>query len=189
MEVVSVPRSHPEWNYRSGTDNGLETLPLRTAEGKPSELKLRSGTDHDLETLPFRTAEDKPKLQVFNRGVGHGLWQSAFDRLPGEVRNELIVSPDIGLDTVTKLFEEASAKQKLYRNHEIKIEGINGNRVSLRQILTNTMSSISKFLEILDLTAQVDPVHVGLPWAAFRLLFTVSQSHGRHEQMFNFRII
>ena len=35
------------------------------------------------------------------------------------------------------------------------------------------VNSVSKFVQVGDIVAQIDPVHVGLPWAGVRLVLQV----------------
>lgn len=50
----------------------------------------------------------------------------------------------------------------------------NGETIKLRDIADKIAHWINAFKEIGDAVAQLDPLHVALPWAAFRFLLEVS---------------
>jgi ankyrin repeat domain-containing protein 50 len=60
-----------------------------------------------------------------------------------------------------------------------------GQRYSLSDIYSNTISWLNKFKDIGDVATQYDPVHAALPWAATRLIprFVVAYKENTDEAM------
>ena len=46
--------------------------------------------------------------------------------------------------------------------------------VAIRTFFGQIASSVQKFVSVGDVLAQVDPIHVGLPWAGVRMILLVS---------------
>jgi len=51
----------------------------------------------------------------------------------------------------------------------------NGKVVVLRDVCDRVFNVVSKFMEFGPVIAQIDPIHVGLPWAALYSLLKVSK--------------
>ncbi|KAJ8063425.1 hypothetical protein OCU04_008644 [Sclerotinia nivalis] len=79
---------------------------------------------------------------------------------------------DIILDDVYKLAKE---KQNTCENKRWKFS-YGKHRVVLRDVAEKVTSRLGRFTQIGDIIANVDPLHVGLPWAGIRLLLQVVTS-------------
>ncbi|KAM0168541.1 hypothetical protein ACHAPF_010881 [Botrytis cinerea] len=82
---------------------------------------------------------------------------------------------NIVLDDVYKLAKE---KQRTCENKRWKFS-YGKHRVVLRDVAEKVTSRLGRLTQIGDIIANVDPIHVGLPWAGIRLLLQVvtSDSH------------
>lgn len=76
---------------------------------------------------------------------------------------------DKTLDDVYKLAKE---KQNTCENKRWKFS-YGKHRVVLRDVAEKVTSRLGRFTQIGDIIANVDPLHVGLPWAGIRLLLQV----------------
>ena len=52
---------------------------------------------------------------------------------------------------------------------------IAGRTIILKEVADKVVHWLSQFTEVGDAVANVDPIHVGLPWAGIRLLLQVAR--------------
>lgn len=74
--------------------------------------------------------------------------------------------PECGPNSVKGL-----AKEKM--EQEIKDKKLDDET---RRFIERTVSVLKKFLEVGDVAVNFDPVHVALPWAAFRFILILSST-------------
>lgn len=79
-------------------------------------------------------------------------------------------SPHLQLcDQILRLAKQQEAKSREEAWH---IPGTND--VEVRTFLGQIGESVQKFIGVGDVLAQIDPIHVGVPWAGIRMLLQVS---------------
>lgn len=74
------------------------------------------------------------------------------------------------------MLKEIEAKRDLAARKRWKFKKPNGDVVVVRDVLEKTARWINRFKETGDVIAQYDPVHLSLPWAAFRFLLQTTVS-------------
>jgi len=74
------------------------------------------------------------------------------------------------------VLKEIEAKRELAVRKRWKFKKPNGDVVVVRDVLEKTAWWINRFKETGDFIVQYDPVHLSLPWAAFRFLLQTAVS-------------
>ena len=74
------------------------------------------------------------------------------------------------------VLKEVEAKRDLALRKRWKFKKPNGEMVIVRDVLEKTAKWINRFKDTGDVAAQFDPVHLSLPWAAFRFLLQTAVS-------------
>jgi hypothetical protein len=86
---------------------------------------------------------------------------------------DLILSPSESVDAVLKsVINLAEDKQKICESKRWVIQW-RGKTVELHKKAESVVKWLDRFKEVGDIIANVDPVHVGLPWAGVRFLLEV----------------
>lgn len=148
--------------------------------------------------IPRVLSEESPpgpssNIQPKNRS--RGLWDDALDEattsaVPSEVEEAIQkihevesaddtphvnghttrASPQLRLcDQVLSLAKEEEIK---YRKDTWRSPG--AGEVSVRAFFAQIASAVQRFVSVGDILAQIDPVHVGIPWAGVRMILLVS---------------
>lgn len=74
------------------------------------------------------------------------------------------------------MLKEIEAKRDLAIRKKWKFKKSNGDVIVVRDVLEKISRWIYRFKETGDVIAQYDPVHLSLPWAAFRFLLQIAVS-------------
>lgn len=75
------------------------------------------------------------------------------------------------LDEVLK---EAQAKRDSALRERWRFKKKDGSVIILRDVFEKVVHWVSKYAQAVDVVANADPIHVGLPWAVVRFLLQVS---------------
>ncbi len=127
-----------------------------------------------------------------------GLWKNAFDVLSSSssdrdlkeftsvVRRDLeqhstivvgVEDPDHEVSPELQICRDvlhvAKAQQAQHKEQQWSLSQT--RKVNIGQVYGQVATYVQKFVGVGDSIAQIDPVHFGLPWAAVRLILTVSR--------------
>ena len=105
-------------------------------------------------------------------------WQTAFEQLSQKDRTELGVADStkrLNLPSILATINEK--KEQCEKKQWVLYVKKTGDKVKLREILSNIAESIDKFKEVGDVAVQYDPAHAALPWAAVRFILQVESQH------------
>lgn len=148
---------------------------------KPSKRdRLRSLLGRSRSPLPSRAGATLSRTSSPNPTYTRHASSILADALEALAHNErdtireLLPSTAIGVDTV---FDEVhSCATELERRSTMKRWGwtYKGRQVYLCDQMDKTLQFLDKFKSLGDAIANVDPVHVGLPWAGIRTILEVS---------------
>ena len=120
----------------------------------------------------YRLTEIYPQIPVSSP------WQTAFEQLSQKDRTELGVADGtkrLNLPSILATINEK--KEQCEKKQWVLYVKKNGDKVKLREILSNIAESIDKFKEVGDVAVQYDPAHAALPWAAVRFILQVESQH------------
>lgn len=85
--------------------------------------------------------------------------------------SDLEVSPE--LQICRDVLQIAKAQQTRHKEKQWSLSQT--RKVNIGQVYGQVATCVQKFVSVGDNIAQFDPVHFGLPWAAVRLILTVSK--------------
>lgn len=72
------------------------------------------------------------------------------------------------------------AREQETRSEEKSWHFPGAGKASVRSFFNQIGSSVQKSVSVGDVVAQIDPIHVGLPWAGVRMILLVSISGIAH---------
>lgn len=75
-------------------------------------------------------------------------------------------------------YKAAEKKQNEYKD-KAWVWTVGKHKIQLRDVASNVVKFLDKFKEVGDVVTSIDPLHAGLPWAAFKVLLEVRQSSYR----------
>jgi hypothetical protein len=75
--------------------------------------------------------------------------------------------------TPQRILEDIESQIEAGKSKQWRFRKINGDEVTVREILEKVAKWVNKFKEIGDVVVQYDPVHAALPWAALRFFLMV----------------
>jgi len=128
--------------------------------------------DHEAEVEQGRNEHWQQQTtphRLDKKGGDKGLWDQAYDKLPDELKQHLVVDKIQTLKAVLKTamdVKEANIANQLklkWRDKEIDVQATADRLVSW----------VTKFKEVGDIVVQYDPVHAALPWAGVRFILLV----------------
>lgn len=105
-----------------------------------------------------------------------GLWTEAYNNLPNEYKSDLVDQLQWDFhQLLQRLLETASQAQQQCLLHQSRVVW-EGKDVDMRVKTEKLILWITKFKEIVDITAQFDPVHDVLSWAAMESILKVCKA-------------
>jgi hypothetical protein len=112
-------------------------------------------------------------MKITASQISAEFWSRALEALhPND--KQLISSPQHDprcvLDDVLK---EAQAKRDAAIAKRWKFKKSDGSTIIIRDVFEKIVRSVSRYTQALTVAANADPIHAGLPWAAFRFLLQV----------------
>lgn len=167
--MVSVPDS----GRASPLSNVLSLRPATSDTGSvPANAAIYTANAQATTTnsqLPGAAASLKPPL---SGSASIDLWAVAVNKLPSEQKDHL---PKNGSepDALDALLEIAKKKQDECRGRD-RVFHFKGRNIVVRDVAEKLVNRINRFKAIGDIVANVDPLHVGIPWAGVRFLLEVS---------------
>ena len=133
---------------------------------------------------------------ISNISAPRGLWDDACDKALGSTDSSdlkeiiQIVREDAGaqnvvdisgppasptaspeLEVCRRVWQAAKAQESEHKDRQWHIS--KKGDISVGQLYGEIAAWVQKFVAIGDIAAQADPIHVGLPWAAIRLVLLV----------------
>ena len=100
-------------------------------------------------------------------------WKQACEALHPEDKKLVLSLQARSSDCLDDVFKEARSKRDLAISKRWKITKANGNIIVLRDVFEKILSWVSRYTQVVDILANADPVHAGLPWGACRFLMQV----------------
>ena len=86
-------------------------------------------------------------------------------------------------DCLDEVVKEARTKRDLAMSRRWKIAKANGTTIILRDVFEKILNWVSRYTQVVDILANADPVHAGLPWGACRFLLQVSISRHHYSSL------
>jgi hypothetical protein len=124
-------------------------------------------------TEPTNQPAESPSTGKRVQNVQRGLWADALQTLTDKDKATIPrPGPDPSLGMLQNLCAIAEERRDHCENRGWKFE-LNGRQIILRDLAQKVVVWINKFMQVGDVVANVDPIHVGLPWAGVRLLLQV----------------
>ena len=123
-------------------------------------LEERNATSGGPDAAPHDLSETR---------AGKGLWAKAYDKLPNELKQHLLVDKQQGLEGVLKVAidaKEANASNRLKLKWGDK-------EIDIQESADRLVGWIAKFKEVGDIAMQYNPIHAALPWAGVRFILLV----------------
>lgn len=116
------------------------------------------------------------------RPSGPNLWNEAIQKLPGKDR--LLVDWN-NLEKIDILKQVREQIDELQQQEEIKHKSFNwrGRQVKIHDVASNVVRYIDKFSSVGDAVTSLDPIHAGLPWAAFKFLLGIASADIKNNEL------
>ena len=106
------------------------------------------------------------------RGGSKGLWDKAYDELPDELKQHLVVDK---LQTLKNVLGAAIDAKEANITKRLKLKW-GDKEIDVQETADRLVGWVTKFKEIGDIAVQYDPVHAALPWAGVRFILLVSST-------------
>lgn len=156
-----------------------ETTTMNLAARLSKRERLRQFFDRSPSPLPIRStaasAQAPPQGPAYTRNTSSILADAleALDREGREAMNTLLLANTISIDTA--LDEVLGCARELQQRCANKrwVWEYKGRQIYLFDQADKVMQLLNKFKSVGDVVANVDPVHVGLPWAGVRAILEV----------------
>lgn len=101
------------------------------------------------------------------------LWSEALQALEPDDRTQLL-SPSSYLSvSLGDVLSNVQAKRDLALSKRWKYTRSDGTIIILRDVFEKILGWVTKYTHAIDVLANADPIHAGLPWGAFRFLLQV----------------
>jgi hypothetical protein len=124
-------------------------------------------------TEPTNQPAESPSTGKRVQNVQRCLWADALQALTDKDKATIPrPGPDPSLGMLQNLCAIAEERRDHCENRGWKFE-LNGRQIILRDLAQKVVVWINQFMQVGDVVANADPIHVGLPWAGVRLLLQV----------------
>ena len=162
-------------------DPDTSSDPLTTGNNPPNLLRNDSNPSGTSGSNAVGTGSSSSTASNQN-AQRPSLWSKAKEGLSADDRKIIDLCTSESSDSISvvlsKLVDEILKKQDECDQGRWKLN-FKGQEIILRDVAAKIISCIDNFRSIGDIVANVDPIHVGLPWAAFRFLLQVSHRRAR----------
>lgn len=105
------------------------------------------------------------------------LWDKAIKALDPEDFQHITAFQYDQRKVLEEVLKEAQAKRDVAFAKRWTFKRSGGSVIILRDVFEKVVLQVSKYAQAVEIAANADPIHVGLPWAAVRFLLQVS--HGQ----------
>jgi len=162
-DIATVPT---EAHYREQISRGPPKLSpeegdvIATAPSGPGgqhKVKMEQGPNEQ---------QRQAAIDPDEKGGDKDLWTKAYDKLPDEIKKQLVQDKLQTLKNVLEAAKEANIANRL------KLKW-GGKEIDVQESADNLVGWVTKFKEIGDIVVQYDPVHAALPWAGVRFILLV----------------
>ncbi len=102
-----------------------------------------------------------------------GLWRRALQVLHPNDKQLISAFQYDPRCVLVDVLAEAQAKRDAAISKRWRFKKSDGSTIILRDVFEKIVRSISKYTQAVDVAANADPIHAGLPWAVFRFLLQV----------------
>ena len=99
-------------------------------------------------------------------------WKKACETLHPDDRKRILQT---GSSDVNDVLKETRTKRDLAISKRWRLTKSDGTTIILRDVFEKILGWISRYTQVVDILANADPVHAGLPWGACRFLLQVSR--------------
>lgn len=101
------------------------------------------------------------------------LWSKATLELDSDTYQEISAFQSGELDVLRHVLIAAAAKRDTAIGSRWTYKRIDGKMVIIRDVLEKVVSCIDRYTGAIDVAANADPIHVGLPWAMIKVILQV----------------
>ena len=101
-------------------------------------------------------------------------WKKSCEALHPDDKSSFLSLQGKSSECLDDVLKEARIKRDLAISKRWKIKKASGSTVILRDVFEKILNWVSRFTQVVDILANADPVHAGLPWGACRFLLQVS---------------
>ncbi|KAL3458362.1 ankyrin repeat-containing domain protein [Aspergillus heterothallicus] len=101
------------------------------------------------------------------------LWEEAATLISKEDRTQI---PSEGAGAPTRILGDIEGQVQQAKQKQWKFRKRSGEEVAVREVFEKITTWVTKFKELGDIASGIDPVHVGLPWAAVRFFLQLAVS-------------
>ena len=102
------------------------------------------------------------------------LWDKALKALDPKYLQQISDFQCDPKKVLSEVLKEAQAKRDTAFGKRWTYKKSDGSVVILRDVFEKVVHWVSKYAQAVDVVANADPIHVGLPWAVVRFLLQVS---------------
>ena len=125
----------------------------------------------DIALFPARAAVNQPGSPVLPHWEDG--WKKACETLQPDDKRR-ILSLQTASSDLDDVLKEARTKRDLGISKRWRLTKSDGTIIILRVVFEKILGWISRYTQVVDILANADPVHAGLPWGACRFLLQVS---------------
>jgi hypothetical protein len=155
---------------------GMGSRFRRIFSRSPSPLPTRP-------TRPTSTSVQTPLQGPADSRNASGILANALEKLEKlekedrEMVREMLPADDFRIDTtIVELHTYASKLQQLWVKERWSWN-YKGSQIYVSDLMDKAVQFLNKFKSVGDLVANVDPIHIGLPWAGLRAILEVCVPH------------
>ncbi|KAI4748930.1 hypothetical protein E4T50_00718 [Aureobasidium sp. EXF-12298] len=102
------------------------------------------------------------------------LWDKARQELDDNDDTLFSLGRDDKRQILQDILKVVQGQQDRCLQDRWKIEGLNGKRIVVRDVCAKMVSSVEKYMAVVDVAVQYDPIHSALPWAGIRFFLQLS---------------
>jgi len=178
QKASKAPRTHDD----VVTEPITGTSSRQEVRGGPQELAPEKETNVFVATAGESDEQYKPKIgpgpneqqqttqhDPGEDGGGKGLWAKAYDKLPDELKQQLVPGK---LQALKDVLEAANDVKEANIAKRLKLK-CGDKEIDVQETADRLVRWIAKFKEVGDIAVQYDPIHAALPWAGVRFILLV----------------
>lgn len=129
------------------------------------------GLPHLLGWSRHSPSDEHPSQNVYSSA--QDLWSEAIKLLRPEAQDEIRLNQTDQLVVLNEVLADAREKRQQCKDKQWRYTRSNGKTIFFRDIFDRIVSCMTKLKDIGDAVAQIDPVHVGIPWGVVKFLLQV----------------
>ena len=103
------------------------------------------------------------------------LWNKALEALRPDDMEQLLSTPLGPLNSLDDLLSDIRTKRDTAHSKRWRFKRSDGTTIIVRDVFEKILGCVSRYTKSIDILANADPIHAGVPWGVCRFLLQVVQ--------------